>query len=290
MRRLNFVALGSLVSVVACGGSETGGTLFGSGAGGKGAAAGLSADASTGSGGQNGTSGQSGTGAKPSSSGGRGTGDGSSGAQGNPGGTGGVGAGAGGGTNGGTDGSSSGGATSNGGASNGGSSAQGGSGGTSSGGTSGQGGSGGGCQAKTWCRDRDHDGFGNPSETELACTQPGGEWTEDCGDCHDDNGEVHPGVDCHDGSYLAADGVTMSFDWDCDGQETECGTFVKANANGCGVVGPLNCAGSGYLPNPNRTATAGQNAYCGSTAYRNCVSVGLPCVPQATTKTAVVCH
>jgi hypothetical protein len=283
MRGFNFFVLGSLVSVIACGGSETGSNLFGAGSAGKGAAAGQSADASAGSGGQNGTSGQSGTGAKPSSSGGRGTGGASSDAQSNAGGTGVGGAGTAG--DAGLAGSSSGGD-----ASTGGNSGQGGSGGASNGGTSGQGGSGGACQEKTWCRDRDHDGFGNPSETELACAKPGGEWIEDCGDCHDDNGDVHPGVDCRDGPYQAADGVTMSFDYDCDGDETECGTFVKANPSGCGVAGPLSCAGSGYLPNPNRTATTGQNAYCGSTTYRNCVSVGLPCVPQNVTKPAVVCH
>lgn len=141
-----------------------------------------------------------------------------------------------------------------------------------------------------WCRDRDGDGFGNPAETRFQCGDPGGEWTQNCGDCHDGNADVHPGADCQGGGYLAADGVTTSFDYDCDGHETECGTFTKAAAAGCGIMGPLACGGSGYLPNPNRTATTEQNAYCGSTSYRNCISVGLPCVAQTVTKTAVVCR
>lgn len=151
------------------------------------------------------------------------------------------------------------------------------------------GGSGGACQPTTWCHDQDGDQHGDPAQTQSACASPGSDWTSVCDDCDDTETLVHPGADCQVASYTALDGVTLSFDYDCDGVETECGTFVKAAA-GCTTAGIGVCAGGGYLPNPNRTASSGQDAYCGSTAYRNCIAVGVPCVAQATTMTAITCQ
>jgi hypothetical protein len=186
--------------------------------------------------------------------------------------------------------SSTGGTNSAGGASSsGGDSNDGGTGGTSDAG-GGLTGSGGDCQPTKWCRDRDGDGHGDPNESKTACIAPGTEWKAQCDDCRDGNARVHPDAECREDGYTLSDGVTLSFDYDCDGHESECADFVKADADGCGPVGPLNCAGSGYLPNPDRSAGAEQNSYCGSTAYRNCVSVGIPCVSQTVTKAAVACH
>jgi hypothetical protein len=160
------------------------------------------------------------------------------------------------------------------------------SGGAANGGTNGSGGT---CQVQSWCHDRDGDGHGDPMETQSACASPGDGWSATCDDCEDGNPLVHPGAECQPVGYSRTDGGTVSFDFDCDGQEDECGDFVKAAAE-CTIGGPLNCNGSGYLPNPDRTASSSQNPYCGSTAYRNCVSIGVPCVAQAVTKPAVVCH
>jgi hypothetical protein len=253
--RLGLPITVALTAALGCGSSESG-SLFGHGPGELDRDASILSDASSASAGGAG----GGAGGNSSGSGGR-----------TSSGIGGLSAGSGGTSSGGSSGSGTGGGSK---------------GGASSGGGNGAGGT---CQPQKWCRDRDGDGHGNPNESQLACTSPGGEWKAACDDCHDGNASVHPGADCHDGAYALADG-TLSFDYDCDGSESECGTFVKARAAGCGVVGPLNCAGGGYLPNPNRTATGQQNAYCGSTSYRNCVSVGLPCVAQTATKTVVVCH
>lgn len=160
-------------------------------------------------------------------------------------------------------------------------------GGTASGGLNGAGGA---CEPKSWCRDRDGDGYGDPDVVKTACVSPGTEWTAQCNDCRDDNALVHPEAECRKEGYALSDGITLSFDYDCDGHETECADFVKASPDGCGTVGPLSCAGGGYLPNPDRKAGEDLNAYCGSTAYRNCVSVALPCVAQLATKPAILCH
>lgn len=149
-------------------------------------------------------------------------------------------------------------------------------------------GSGGACQPTTWCRDQDGDQHGDSTQTQTACVSPGSGWSAVCDDCNDSEKLVHPGAACQAAAYTAAGGVTLSFDYDCDGFEVECGTFARAGT--CAPAGVGKCTGSGYLPDPNRTATAGQDAYCGSTAYQNCVAVGVPCVAQATTMTAVVCH
>jgi hypothetical protein len=152
-------------------------------------------------------------------------------------------------------------------------------------------GDGGACpEPKKWCHDRDGDGYGDPDESRVDCDSPGDKWTEACNDCRDDNALVHPDAVCHEGGFTLIDGVAVSFDYDCDGHEDECGDVAKADAEGCGIKGPLSCAGSGYLPNPDRAAGADQNAYCGTTSYRNCVSVGIPCVAQTVTKPAVECH
>lgn len=166
-----------------------------------------------------------------------------------------------------------------------------GSGGTGTGGMNSTGGAGNdACQELTWCRDGDGDDFGDPDQSQAGCTAPGSEWITNCDDCDDGNAAVHPGAACSPLAYSPTSGAEPSFDFDCDGQETPCDAPTIANAAGCGPVGPLSCAGAGYLPSSQRAVTADQNPYCGSTEWRNCVSVGLPCVAQEVIKSPVTCR
>ncbi len=48
-------------------------------------------------------------------------------------------------------------------------------------------------QPRTWYKDGDADGFGNPHHTKIAPTKPSG-YVENDDDCNDDNGNVHPGA------------------------------------------------------------------------------------------------
>jgi hypothetical protein len=166
-----------------------------------------------------------------------------------------------------------------------------GAGGTAGGGGSGTGGSGG-CVTKTWCFDDDTDGHGNPDNTQSSCSKPGTDWVASCDDCHDGNSQVHPGASsCHASPFTQADGTTLSFDYDCNGQETVCEGAQKANEQGCVWSGLLGtCTGSGYLPNPDRPAQgAAFDRYCGSTLWRNCAGGALGCSALNETRPAVTC-
>ncbi len=285
MRRSTWLVLGSaslMAWAAGCGGSSntnfsgSGGSAAsggsaGSGVGGTSGSGGSATGGSSGSGaGGNGGSAGSGTGG--SGTGGSGTG-GSGGAA-----TGGSGGAATGGSGGSATGGSGGAATGGSGGSGG--SATGGTGGAATGGTGGTatGGTGGAdaCVPAKWCHDEDNDGYGNPTSTVTSCTSPGAQWIEAgskqraCEDCNDANNLVHPFSNHCDGKGYALDNGGVSFDFNCDGNETECGTTQKADPNGCHVSsgGATTCAGSGYLPT-KRTGT-NQNPYCGSTSYRQC--------------------
>jgi len=159
--------------------------------------------------------------------------------------------------------------------------------------TAGSGGAGGGCQ-QTWCFDGDQDGHGNPANSQTACNSPGAQWTQSCDDCHDGNKLVHPGaLSCQTEPYTALDGTTKSFDFDCDGKETECGQPPVPKWTRCEGQG-LGCSGSGYQENLNRPAQgrAGQNLYCGSTRWCECAGLSLTqcgCSPTPPSKPAIPC-
>jgi hypothetical protein len=61
--------------------------------------------------------------------------------------------------------------------------------------------------ALTWYRDGDGDGFGDPMDTKMACSAPGGPWVDNSEDCDDTNAAINP-----DASEIC-DGL----DNDCDG-------------------------------------------------------------------------
>ena len=77
--------------------------------------------------------------------------------------------------------------------------------------------------ASSWFADADSDGFGDPSETRIACDAPEG-YVSSSDDCDDSDGSVHPGA-----PEICGDGV----DNDCDGGPSpECGLHGEIDVFG----------------------------------------------------------
>ncbi len=93
----------------------------------------------------------------------------------------------------------------------------------------------GGCTApRTFYRDRDGDGFGDPAETIRGCRLPKG-YVENGEDCYDANPRAHPGQT----DSFAVDRGDGSFDYDCDGKERRRMTtraFCREREDGTGCV------------------------------------------------------
>jgi len=112
--------------------------------------------------------------------------------------------------------------------------------------------------------DSDHDGFGGSSMSTCAS---GSDWTTATGDCDDANADVHPGqTSWFAVGYTPTGMTTISFDYDCDGKETESAATPKAN---CQAMG-LSCVGSGYVPATPVRSGASVDPYCGSASAIVC--------------------
>lgn len=94
-----------------------------------------------------------------------------------------------------------------------------------------------GCSLATYHRDRDGDGFGDPTAAVTACDQPIG-YVEPAGDCDDDDVDVHPG---QRGFFSTPSAGKQTFDYDCDGQlELEQPALVSCQ------LGAQGCEGDGW--------------------------------------------
>ncbi|MCC6459622.1 MAG: hypothetical protein IT260_04060 [Saprospiraceae bacterium] len=70
----------------------------------------------------------------------------------------------------------------------------------------------------TWYADSDDDGFGDPSQTQLACTQPSG-YVDNSDDCNDNNAAIHPNAtETCNGMDDDCDGLTDDDDPSISGQ------------------------------------------------------------------------
>ena len=130
------------------------------------------------------------------------------------------------------------------------------------------------CVTTTFYLDSDGDGYGGTSASE-GCQPPGiGRWVTTAGDCDDNNEVVHPGqTNFFAQGYAKTGGTGISFDYDCNGRETESGSSPKGN---CQVVA-LNCVGSGYLVASPARSGPGVDPYCGSTLSVTCSGGALNC-------------
>lgn len=93
----------------------------------------------------------------------------------------------------------------------------------------------------TWFADSDEDGYGDPSTTQLACTQPS-KYSEDSSDCDDTDSGTNPGeVD------IAGDGI----DQDCDGADA-----LETDSDGDGDPDSTDC------DDANPGVYTGADEYC----------------------------
>jgi hypothetical protein len=110
-----------------------------------------------------------------------------------------------------------------------------------------------------WYADGDGDGYGTAAFVE-ACAKPAG-YAAASGDCLDSNGAVHPNAPALGTSFAGPNGV--SFDYDCNGTETEDG--APEHFPGC-----VGCYETGYLSATPYRSGPGINSYCGSTQMGAC--------------------
>jgi len=69
------------------------------------------------------------------------------------------------------------------------------------------------CRHRSFYRDKDGDGFGDPKHVVQACRAPAG-YVDNAKDCYDDNAQAYPGQT----EFFYKDRGDGSFDYDCDGQ------------------------------------------------------------------------
>ena len=166
-----------------------------------------------------------------------------------------------------------------------------------------------GCVVQTFYWDGDGDGFGG-TITRQACEPPapiadagdsGASWVTIGGDCADNSRDAHPGQTTSFTAPIVTDQVidggtveSLSWDYDCDGHETE--TIVppalhapKPPYGECTYVirngSTPDCDGSGYVPHVDDTSNA-----CGSNGYILCSWTGSTCVKSLTGAPALACR
>jgi hypothetical protein len=112
-------------------------------------------------------------------------------------------------------------------------------------------------------RDMDADGFGDDKFSITSCTQPAG-YVEIGGDCYDLNDRAHPDAT---GAFLQQRG-DGSFDYDCDGVETQLHTkwaACPAENSGWTDFRTLPCTGAACPADKAKLPACGQAAYWGLT-------------------------
>ncbi|MFH1466897.1 MAG: putative metal-binding motif-containing protein [Pseudomonadota bacterium] len=117
--------------------------------------------------------------------------------------------------------------------------------------------------AATWYADVDSDGFGDPTHTTAACTQPGGHLADDT-DCDDLDPAVNPAAteacdgtdnDC-DGTVDeddAADAATWYADADADGYGDARSSHVSCTGDSASVLDATDCDDTDPAENPGAT-------------------------------------
>src|SRR5262249_36499594 len=107
-------------------------------------------------------------------------------------------------------------------------------------------------------------------------------------DCDDSNPSVNPGQSGYFAvGYTPTGQSGESYDYNCDGKETESGTPPKAS---CKEVS-LKCVGSGYIVATPARSGPEVDPYCGSDQQVTCATASLACqAGPAFSASPIACH
>jgi hypothetical protein len=123
------------------------------------------------------------------------------------------------------------------------------------------------CAREVDCfRDADGDGHGDAAQPRVFGGTCGPGYVRSSDDCADSDARVYPGQSRGFGSGYSAGG-RVSFDFDCDGQESIEGSFPRRSSSpGCSVTA-LGCkpVGGGYISSIAMRGGPGVDPLCGST-------------------------
>ncbi len=143
------------------------------------------------------------------------------------------------------------------------------------------------CTPSVFYFDGDGDGYGGTTSF-TGCEPPAnGSWVRTGGDCDDSKSDVNPSQTAYFAhGYVPTGKSTTSFDYNCDGQETESGNSAKA-----GCYGGLNCLGSGYVAATPQRSGPGVDPFCGSDHAVTCALQSLTCTAGPQQQVApITCH
>jgi hypothetical protein len=144
------------------------------------------------------------------------------------------------------------------------------------------------CAPVLYFLDGDGDGYGGTTTVKTCVPPDSGAWVTSGGDCDDSNAAVNPGQSAYfSAGYIPTGKSSVSFDYNCDGDESESGTPAKAS---CQLVS-LSCVGSGYIEASPVRGGSGVDAFCGSTEAVTCALSSLSCkagAPYAVSP--IACH
>ena len=141
-----------------------------------------------------------------------------------------------------------------------------------------------GCEpASVYYKDGDGDGYGDTGQIVTGCTKPAG-YAAVGGDCSDTNKQVFPGQGAYFGTGYATAGGATSYDYDCDGAETEAPGFTHLE----------NCSSCNGQTGWRATTRVGPglDPYCGSSSRISCGSSSGSgtCAIASSSGTAIPCR
>jgi len=144
------------------------------------------------------------------------------------------------------------------------------------------------CDPALYFLDGDGDGYGGTTSWKGCRPPDSGTWVAMGGDCDDSNPSVSPGQSAYFAvGYVPTGKSDVSFDYNCDAQESESGGPAKGS---CHTVS-LSCVGSGYVEASPVRSGAGVDPFCGSAQAVTCAVTSLVCKAGAPyTVSPIACH